>query len=112
SFKTYEIINEAGDLSFKNNIFSLHRVNGGTESNFGNWTKIETNELNGLEKESFEFRKLEQTAVEKPIQELPISFEIEEVEKITKEESTITNIKYENTLVQNKLYNIIKEKKL
>lgn len=112
SFKTYEIINEGGNLSFKNNIFSLHRVNGGTESNFGNWTRIETNELNGLEKESFEFRKLEQTALEEPIQELPISSNIEEVEKITQEESIITNTKYINTLVQDKLYKIIKDKKL
>lgn len=112
SFKTYEIINEAGDLSFKNNIFSLHRVNGGTESNFGNWTKIEINDLRGLEKESFEFRKLDQIVLEEPIEELPTSYEIEEVKKITQEETINTNIKYENIVVQDKLYEIIKEKKL
>ncbi|AZI69768.1 metallophosphoesterase [Cloacibacterium normanense] len=112
SFKIYEIIDSNNCLSLLNNIYVLHKVNGNTESNFGNWIKINSEEIKGLEKNSFEFRKLENLISVNPIDQLPENDEIETtVSNLVYQKSTAL-VKYENKDIQNKLYNIIKEKKL
>ncbi|GGF11452.1 3',5'-cyclic AMP phosphodiesterase CpdA [Chishuiella changwenlii] len=112
SFKIYEINKSENSLYLKNNIYTLHKVKGNTESNFGNWTKIDVQDLTGLEKEIFEFRKLELPILENNLEQLP---EIEDKDidtTLVENHVSSTIIKYENIDIENKLYDIIKEKKL
>lgn len=111
SFKIYEIIKDEKAIKIKNNIFELRKINAVTETHFGDWITISPYEVTN-EIEYFEILNNKTEDITEPI-EIP-SFEstIEaqiDVESISNEVDRVYYINEEN---QNKLYTIVKEKKL
>lgn len=110
SFKVYDIIKQGNNLSLKNSVYGLRKINGNRESNFGNWVKYNISELKSIEIENFILRK-EPSANSQEVVELPISIESDETKN---ENASVTSelVVYKNDDIRDKLYNIIKEKKL
>lgn len=109
SFKTYEICKDGNDLFLRNSIYGLRKTNSVTETNFGNWVKYNYEEIKSAEIETFILRRGPKNDSE--LIELPASpMQDSAIEIISNISSAF--VVYDNIEIQNKLYNIIKEKEL
>ncbi|WP_156307977.1 metallophosphoesterase [Sphingobacterium endophyticum] len=116
SFKIYHIIDEEKDLKLKNTIYGLRKINGKNETNYGNWVSVAYEDIRELEREFFVLKKSndfvsakEDSLPEIESQSVDLGNKSNSIEQSS---SGIITAKYENTNIQNKLYKIIKEKKL
>lgn len=130
SFKIYEIEDSGNSLSLRNRVFGLHAVKGHREGNYGNWIEYNAAEIKNTEIPRFELRKQPEIAIAAPQDNIPggqqEETQVEQTTAVTVEEHTteeqteekenalVTSprIVYENDLVQNDLYGIIRDKKL
>ncbi|MDF7817938.1 metallophosphoesterase [Runella sp. MFBS21] len=111
SFKIYEIIKNEKGIYLKNNLYTLVSTGSANALKFGNWTTINISETKGAEKDSFILKDLPTPVSPSSIQDLPHSNDIIEINQ------EISNIEiqrkvYSNPIIQEKLYQIIKERKL
>lgn len=110
SFKTFEILKDGNNLSLENFTYGLRKINGVSETNFGSWVKYNYEDIKSTEIKSFVLRKSPVVSKQEVI-ELPAFLE----SSITTNEDIFVDsqiVVYENTDIQEKLYSIIKEKKL
>lgn len=111
SFKIYEIIKEPNSLRIKNNIFQLRKINAVTETSFGDWITVPPKEVSN----EIEFFEILNNKIENPIETVEITT-FGDVVEIEDTKADITNIEetvfFNNEETQNKLYSIVKEKKL
>lgn len=107
SYKIYEVESSDGAIRLKNNLFQLRKVNAIPESSFGDWITVQPKETS-VEEEYFDiFRASSNDAVE------PIGLpETKEEDTVEEDVSTEVPVFYENISEQNKLYQIVKDKKL
>lgn len=115
SFKIYEINDSENNLSLKNNVYGLRKINGVSETNFGSWSLYRYEDIQDVEKECFELRKSNNLVLEKT-EDLPSDDGKGITEKVKVEDVRHTKIStalnYQNDEIQKKLYKIIKDKKL
>lgn len=111
SFKTYEVKKFGNSLYLENSTYGLRKINGNSESNFGNWVGYKHEEIKSLEIRQFNLRIQPPSDDKKDIIELPTSLEVEVTTEV-KSESNSEIVIYVNDSIQNKLYKIIKDKKL
>src|SRR5690606_3827071 len=110
SFKTYEIKKEGNNLCLENSTYGIRKINGISESNFGNWVKYNHEDIKSTEIKNFILRRVP-SHKEQEVIELPAPIEGIEIEDVKSNIHT-TKYVYENDAILNKLYKIIKEKKL
>jgi orotate phosphoribosyltransferase len=110
SFKTYEIKIDGNNLYLENSTYGLRKINGVSESNFGSWVKYSYEDIKSTEIKNFVLRRVPSNKKQDVI-ELPTPLEAE-VNTDIKSDTYTDKVVYENDAVQNKLYKIIKEKKL
>lgn len=130
SFKIYEIEDSGSNLSLRNRVFGLRAVKGHSEGNYGNWVEFNSEEIRNTEIARFELRKQPEMAIAAPqdnipggeeditpAEQIPTIITDEPSEQLQEDEQEIApvstpTIVYENDLVQNNLYGIIRDKKL
>ena len=130
SFKIYEIEDAGNSLCLRNRVFGLRSVKGHSEGNFGNWVEYNSGEIENTESARFELRKQPEVVISAPQDTIPggqledapleqITVVIPKVHLGEEQEDIMENIPfsplhivYENDLVQNDLYGIIRDKKL
>lgn len=114
SIKVYEIVRKEQSISLLNNVIELRSINALTEPNVGEWIR---HNITGLKTElnSFDIYKDSPNPIgESETHELP-SLEDElpyNLTTHTSSEEKQVPIKYQNIEVQDRLYNIIKDKSL
>lgn len=110
SFKIYKITRSPKELLLENTCFEL-RPNSGTSGNqFGDWISISPSELKNKEVSQFILKEYKQASAD--VIDLPSSSESsEQISETTSEPTTLVK-KYENKIIEDKLYKIIKDKKL
>lgn len=118
SFKVYEIVKEGNNLYLKNDVYGLRKINGVRETNFGSWVNYPYKDIKDVEIEKFILRKNNDFTSQK-IEDLPFSNDAQEnvsvndIQTINDEDAHgIPIIKYQNSKIQNSLYEIVKTKKL
>ncbi|WP_321278819.1 metallophosphoesterase [Marinifilum fragile] len=109
SYKIYEVELENDSIILRNKIFQLRKINGIPESNFGDWITILPKEIS-VELDYFEIYKARTNTAEETI-DLPLSIDgdTEVIEEIKNESNPVF---YAKESIQNKLYDIIRDKKL
>ncbi|MCS4168512.1 metallophosphoesterase [Sphingobacterium sp. BIGb0116] len=136
SFKIYEIDQTLGSLNMINRVFGLHSVKGQREGNYGNWIEIPADGIKNTDFKNFLLRKPPVASEVGPTDFLPddepdslpalnvspsqkiAKQDVQESEQLVEEikilhsQAQTPKIIYEESLVQKKLYSIIKEKKL
>lgn len=110
SYKVYEIIASNNSIKLKNNIFQLRKVNAVNEPKTGVWTTLLAREA-GIELDSFDIYDGKPEPIGDPI-ELPSGETELAIVSESTEELILPNDIYENTPAQNRLYQIVKQKKL
>lgn len=109
SYKIYEVEIDGDSIRLKNNIFQLRKVNAISESNFGDWVTVLPQETS-VEIDYFDIYKASTNtvteSVDLPFEEQPV---IEDSIDVIVEKALIF---YNKESIQNKLYAIIKDKKL
>jgi len=110
SFKIYEINLERNSIELKNNIFQLRKTNAIDESNFGEWGTVLQSEVR-TEIESFNIFIGMPELIDETL-EIPSQKSIKEVQPKSKNRDSKSCVIYENKVIQTKLYQIVKEKKL
>jgi orotate phosphoribosyltransferase len=112
SFKVYQIINSENNLSLRNEVYGLRKLNAVRETNFGSWIHYDYDGIKNVEIEAFILRKTNNLVLEKT-DDLPVLEDTDETAVISDQVDTGNSIlKYENEKIQNTLYKIIKNKKL
>jgi len=111
SFKIYEIIKERDSLKLKNNIFQLRKIDAVTETTFGDWITISPSEVSN-EIEYFEILNNRTENLIEPVEILSFDSVIESQVDINYTPNLTDRVFYSNEETQNKLYAIVKDKKL
>lgn len=115
SFKIYDIESKPNSIILKNVVFELRKINAVDESNFGNWVTIPIKETS-TEIAKFVILENQPEDLSKTIEIPPLDTEnkkegIEEAKKDGNNKNA-ERLFYSNVENQDKLYEIIKEKKL
>lgn len=112
SFKVYQIINSNNNLSLRNDVYGLRKLNALREANFGNWVHYGHAGIKNVEIETFILRKNNDLVLEKT-NDLPVFEDADQTDLFPDQEEAVSSIlKYENEKIQSALYKIIKNKKL
>jgi len=122
SFKIYEIETSGGNLILDNIVYDLRTKNSTREGNFGGWGKCNYEDIKKIEVENIVLRKAPD---EQPteIDNLPESSESQEIISAHDDDAFINGLNetseveaekkiYKNKILQDKLYEIVKTKKL
>lgn len=112
SFKVYTVIKSHNNLSLRNDVYGLRKLNALSETNFGSWIRYPYEGLKTVEIETFILRK-DNDLVLKITDDLPVSEDAAQITTFPDQEEVVSSIlKYENEKIQSALYKIIKDKKL
>ena len=112
TFKVYHVVKSRNNLSLKNEVYGLRKINALRETTFGSWMHYPYEGLKNVEIESFILRKDNDFALE-VTDDLPVPEDEAQANSNPDEGEVASSIlKYENKEIQNALYKIIKDKKL
>lgn len=110
SFKIYEVKNDGKNLSLLNNNYGLRKINGVSESKYGSWVKYDSKEIKSTEIDNFVLRRAPSSSKQE-VMELPISVQEETTSQLG-DDVSLEFVVYNHEIIQNKLYKIVKDKKL
>ncbi|OPC40288.1 MULTISPECIES: metallophosphoesterase family protein [Weeksellaceae] len=133
TFKIYEIETSGGSLILQNKVYELRSISSTREGAFGGWGKLNYEDIKKVELENFVLRKAPESQENDSIDFLPENTDQQEIpleeqssllqtetvldheaeSSISTEEEKKSEIRiYENKVLQDNLYEIVKEKKL
>lgn len=111
SFKIYELQSDPSRIVFKNHFFDNRQKNSHQEPTTGTFVKIDVAELKGTELAEFEIYKKENHKLVEPLS-LPENEPTIEATSIEIAEVPPVPVVYTNSAIQDRLYQIVREKKL